>query len=819
MVFWVETNAFGVRTGLRKQKTKFYSIRQIFGTAVWPVIFAITLAIVLQFFDSHAKLLYARFGVSVPNDADYIAFLATVAGIGSVFIGLYYAGVSAIGSAIYATVPNNIRDLLAEERYGNTYMRFLAFLTVLSLIFIAFRLIGLAYNHSAIPIVALCSAVGVIAFVQLGRRAFYLFDPTKLSFHIFERLNHWLRTVRVGGFQWSNRSFQEHAHRNASATLETLQTLTDITAEARHLRGKPFIELSQQLVQFLTQYEQSKAGIPFDSLWYEQQFQQRDWFRTEYSQVSVAHETGTLLQPTTVTNKEWVEARVLPIVMRCVKVNLGDKKYSDVHGLFALVNIYIGILGRAGEVQRALETISTLGVVVLDQVVVPGDSRPGTNDTLEKIAIIESLASLLVSLAIAYREHIASIGKRQIHKKVASINWRSNRSIYSHGIPGYCLPQLEWLRPRLVFEFNIEGKYVTPRWYQSELVVRSAAGRFTENCNALVDKGIALFEKMITTVLNQEHPWLAAALMSREWEYWHKLHDQFKVWEKSWSDLASDRRIRGLRWSEFDADRIEARINRRKSNLVSSMSHHSVKLDLSTRPAKFPDYAGQFLHISGEVVLDSLVNNDSDLLENVFEFYLVGCINKFQNLLPKGGNIDWQERQAIKIAAAPLLDAMDVSGYTRLLADFHENDKLWNTVYTIWSQCLTSKESRLSVPMLVAALNITDAAFEIPHRGIHRTTWNQKISEKLMDVPRHEEYHEDSIVSYTVIDHKSSLVRAYAKSDLGCLYDGIDAFIEFYLNKFKSASCLEFGSKRRSLRDSIALEEKRIRKTNDGGFI
>src|SRR5438445_2402457 len=205
--------------------------------------------------------------MSVPQDGDYATFLATVSGIGGVFIGLYYAAISAVGSAIYATVPNNVLYLLAHERRGNVYMRFLAFLTCLGLILIALRLSGLPRLYLAIPTVTILAGVGIIAFVKLGQQAFYFFDPTTLSGHIFEQLRHWLEMVMAGGFRWHDKAFQSHAHRQSSIALDTLDTLAEITAGKPNLNGKPFIELSKNLSRFLIHYEFSKRRIPSESLW------------------------------------------------------------------------------------------------------------------------------------------------------------------------------------------------------------------------------------------------------------------------------------------------------------------------------------------------------------------------------------------------------------------------------------------------------------------------------------------------------------------------------------------------------------------------
>ena len=152
---------------------------------------------------------------------------------------------------------------------------------------------------------------------------------------------------------------------------------------------------------------------------------------------------------------------------------------------------------------------------------------------------------------------------------------------------------------------------------------------------------------------------------------------------------------------------------------------------------------------------------------------------------------------------------MDISGYARLLADYHGNEALWNEITTVWTEYLTEKREHSPIPLVASAVILTDSAFEIPHRGILRTNWQSEIRQKLSDVPCHEEYHRGSIGSHTVVDHESALVRIFARDHLIGLYDGIDVFIEFYLCHFDEVKDLDFGRKRRNLRDSIDLEIKR----------
>ena len=456
-------------------------------------------------------------GISVPTDGDYVTFLAAVSSIGGVFIGLYYAAISAVGGAIYATVPNNIRELLAHERRGNVYMRFLAFLTSLGLILIALRLSGLPRLYVAIPFVTILAGVGIVAFVKLGQQAFYFFDPTTLSGHIFEQLRRWLSMVKAGGYRWQDKVFQHHAYRQSSDTLDTLDTLSDFTASKTHLSGTSFINLTQNLLRFLIHYEFAKRHIPTDSSWYEQRYQHRDWYRTEDSRVSIAHLTGTPLQPDVITDKEWIEGRVIPIIKKCIETNLAEKRYSDVHALFEYLDAYVKVLAKEGAVERAFKFLEEIALVVLGQFAKASDGEIIKVDVLEKLAVAERLSSLPISVALGYRELLEKLNRESVEQKISCVRWDEFRSIYQQSFPTYCLARLEWFRPRLEFERKIEEQEVTLLWYQTELICQIETDLLSADTKALVVKGAAFYKSAIAKALSYKHPWLAASIMSREW--------------------------------------------------------------------------------------------------------------------------------------------------------------------------------------------------------------------------------------------------------------------------------------------------------------
>ncbi|WP_420554513.1 hypothetical protein [Neptuniibacter marinus] len=811
-MLWIGAQIFRSQYFSRNKKDNFIGLRHLFQITQVQLVLAIIFAILLQVLNPLVLGFYNFTFFKIPNDSDYVTFLVTISGIGGVFIGLYYAAISTIAGSIYAKVPNNIRDLLAQERVGNVYMHFLSFVTFLGISLVSFRVLGFERIELAIPVMLLAAGVGIIAFVKLGQRVFYLFDPTALSYHLFGQLRQFTEMVKAGGYRWNDSVFQRHANKLASSSLDTLETLSDITKNEVHLHGAPFIHLCENLISFLLYYEKAKNEIPSNSQWYEQKYIHKDWYRTDDSRVSIAHQTGTTLQPDITNNKEWVEARVLVIIKQCLEVNLKEARYNEILELAEYIDAYLKLLAESGLTNRALGILEELGDCVLQVISQASESEIVTNEVLEKLAIIERFASMPITIALACRKHIESIDSEAVARRLIKVTWRNDSDIYKHGFPSYYLPRLEWFKPRLKFEVFTEGRKVTPIWYQKELLLQIEADTFVENTKALINEGASLYKSWIAKTTDTKHPWLVGAVMSREWEFWHKVGDQMEIWPNKWSNLSDEKKIEGLPWSEFEFEKLEKASKERQSELLELMSTQNLMLAFLERPGGFPDYAGQFLHTSGEVSFEALLNNEQKLLGNVFKMYLYGCIMRFDSLRPKSASMDWRAQQEFKIAAAPLLDLMELSGYAKLMADYHNNDQLWQTVTGAWNEYFVKRGEETSLSLLAGSIAFTEGAFEIPHRGVLRTNWKIRISRRLLNVPRHEVFLQHSIGSHTEIDHDSALIRIFARELHGSFHDGIDIFMAFYLRTKEGADQLDYGWKRRDLQDSLEREEAKVAK-------
>jgi hypothetical protein len=803
---------FGIRRHVRENRIQAGTFLSLSWLTLGQLILAILVAIAMQAIDPYLDEVYKRTRLTITLDI-YGTLLGTVTGTGAVLVGLYYAATTAIGGAIYARVPNNIRDLLARERVGNVYIRHLAFLTYLGVILLAFRAAGLPPIKIAIPFFIVTSGIAIMAFVILGARAFNLFDPTTLSYDLFEQLRRDYLQMTPGAYRWLDVSFQRHAYRTSRSVLDTFQTLAEITATEPHLSGQPYLTLCQQSLLFAIGYERDKKRIPTTSLWYAQRYTHPDWYQTADSETSLAHSGAVALTPRAVSDNRWIENDILPIAYNCIRKNFTQGRYDIVTDLLSYIDAYVRCLAKEHGVQLAFKVLDDLTSRCGDLFFAPAQANE-QQELLERVAVADALAAIPINILLEYLETIKDFSRASLLTILNTIKWKSRKSIYETGLPLHTLPRLEWLRPRIEFEIYSEGQQTSAHWYIGELVIQPVTENIKSATTALIVDVQAIYDKWLNAAASNKLLWTGATILSRETEYWSKVDYQLWRLRDRWTDLNAEKRIKNLPWPKLDFDQLDESRSQRMKRLLQLMSAHSTALSCAARPDSYPDFAGRFLHTAGEALLTAMCDNDADTVNLIFPDFFQSSLLQFNRIRAKAAESDWRMDFAVKVAVAPVLDLMDLSGYSILLSELHGNTSISSTIVNSWNDYLDSRsntEVRSKTSFLASAIALTESGFEIAHRSLIRTGWKQKVSHRLQQLERRTAAggRGSFISSQRIVVHESPLVRIYGRDESGLFHDGIDIFILRILRAREDGKDLQFSYRRRELGEELARNKRR----------
>ncbi|WP_433770945.1 hypothetical protein [Pseudomonas putida] len=769
-----------LKDGVKADFVNAISLFRTFKTTLRSLVVAIVISGALFFVNRWISPILVTSGWRVPDDGDYVTFLSAVAGIGGVFIGLYYAALTSVGSAIYAKVPNSIRDLLAKERSGSVYMTYLSTLTLLCVTLIACRVVGLPRMIVAVPFVAILAGVGIVAFVKLGKTAFNLFDPTALSHHIFEDFNKAISITMANGPHWTDPSFQHHAHKVASRCIETLRLLLEITIKETHQNGRPLTQLSCQVLIFLSAYEKFKLKIPSDSHWYPQQHKHRDWYSTAAHSVMVAHRTGTTLQPEMTRSQSWIERPLQTDILRILSITIAQGRHLDVLNLINHLDHYIHTLAINGGLEKAFDFSFEVSDVVIQSIKLQASTESALKD-LEKLSIIEGIATLPITIALAVSQHVEHTNIETITDSLTKVNWRAKETLYSIGLPPYLLPQGEWLLTRLTMELFSEGQVISPKWYQKDILNLALAKTLADQISLFSRKSIDFYANISGRFVEYEERWLRACIQSREYEFWHKAEYTQRALGESWDTSTNSRALAGLPWPIVKKNDIENAIVDRKNELILLMAHQA-KLLIIDPVESLPDYSGQFFFIIGESFLEALCNNDETLSSSIFQTYMIGCIARFEKLKPAAGVTAGLE-ESFRTAAACLLDLMELSGYAMLLSELHENKALWEQVQSSWSNLVAGKAGETIKAYLALVVQLNGSGFGLPLRAELRFEWERRIWKQFKKLAVEESGERYGMGTRYRFVHESPLIRSINIKQLDRLPSGYDLFIvAWYIN-------------------------------------
>lgn len=741
--------------------------------------------------------------VQLSPTSHYAPLLGTIAQIGGVFIGLYYAGVTAAAGAIYAQTPTNIRELLIRETVGNIYMRFLAFVTFLALVLIALNdFTGGPTPRLAMPAITILAGIGIVAFVQLGMRAFHLFDPTQLSHTLFGELVYWANQMAVSGFGWQDRSFQTYAHKRAADAVSALDALTDYCAPLKSLNGTPLINLTLSILNYLAFYTTRKHSIPLGSLWYEQTFSHPEWFTTPDWSVEMAQRTGTTIQPKSVPKHFWLEDRLESIVYRCFEINMTTERVPLLMAVANKVDVYLRLLCAEGQPERAFAIIAGLQKVFL--------AVPARNDltSADKIGLADFLAYLPIQVLLGCSQALQERTPKAHNKRLAAIKWTINDSIYRQDFPLDSLETLEWLQTRISSERWTEGATITPQWYCLTLLLLQDARYIAQLVPALlaIDKQYLQFAAELK---NSKQPLVAAAVLSRALEYVAKAQRHLASFVALQAEIEANKKISGLDWPKIDPAGWEKALAE-QADLVHEHAARLVPLLTITKAESgVPDYRGQFIQMLADDLVASAIAADAVQFAKLFGPYFVGCLAVSDALRPTAPTTALHVlEQQMHVSSAPLIDLMDVSGYAKLLSEYHKKPELWQPVQTTWDVFLEKTPNALQI--LSSVVSLEQIHFRIPHRAMVRDNWETQVREELHKLPRRIVVvgHFSQVEAFT---HHSPLVRLVANSDA---IDGVEIFVGDFLARKPGAECLKWGYKRpQEFQDRLERESKRF----DGG--
>jgi hypothetical protein len=489
---------------------------------------------------------------------------------------------------------------------------------------------------------------------------------------------------------------------------------------------------------------------------------------------------------------------------------------EDSANMMALASSLQNEVGRMGEflaVSEALQLFRAVAPTICSYAAHPGIRETAdTTNMMDRLPIAELYAVALISLLLGFSRELERLNPISLAKIVKAANPLAIETLYTGVIlPRKIIEEMEFVRDRLEFEFRIEGKIVTPLWFQTEMAALGYVRFLAEATSAILQEVENTFGNEIRRQLEAQNHALAAELVQRGLEACQKLASHFAKFKTLYGELLLLNRSREYEWPKIDWDGFERRIAVLRQQLVSALAESSTELAKLPTGESWPDFFGHAYTVLSEECFTAMADGNEELFCVVFPAFFKLALEGNERLRKRF----LADVHNIQLSIEPLADLMALSGYAAVFSEL-DNKNFWESVEGCWNQFFAifddDGQKRHVIQLLCLAIEPT---LRMTPRSVMRTRWKQMsesvfvarglISERhLWHGPRDSE-----------ANHPSALVRIFTRG-IHLFNDPCVVFLALYafqrpeatgLNKPRRVISLEEDLQRATQNDSASEDE------------
>ncbi|MDD2509911.1 MAG: hypothetical protein PHG94_02115 [Syntrophomonas sp.] len=791
----------------------------------WKVCSSIAVVIILELlehllkssFQSFATLTnilqFARVGQSFPYDT----LFGVIAAITGLFLGLYFAAISSLVSGVYSTHPGTLLKVFLREKAGNHYIQILSFLTVYSIILLCYISLGGVPGIINTVFVTLLCCYSIYCFTLLGTRVFSFFDPAQLANTVFYDINKAIKSATINGFAWKDMSFQAHYHNQAKQAIDTFAVLVNFGVISQQAQEISLLDALKRSIYLLINYQNYKARIPSDSYWFHQRYEHPDWFLANSSELGIALQTSTALQPKLKSDNYWLEKHVFDVILFALKEYLKRDDLENAYLVLDTINLLLEELGHKLEIKLAIKLLKAVDVIIneyIEQI-----SFNGKDNVISDVfwmAFIDCYGLLYISPLLGFVNEFGTDTKNAFHKLMASVNWNSSKGAYETKFPYRMIDRLEYVFDHLKFEKSVEGQIISPSWYLNQLIVGRFAELVDENTSDLVAMAVEFYKRK-TELLYQRKQYAACTVLGhRGLEWCRKSYHHVGIWPILSNTIDEYYIRKELSWPKWNWEELKTQISNLEKDIYIILARCLPVLVESSQEGKIPDLFGQTYHIICLAIYQALKVPDTETVKALIPAFFLSALQANEVLRKK--TAEWKEpTSSLIFATEPIADLMELSGYALIYSELHEIHELWHPFKTCWdSYFLTSYSDPTQAARYLNDLNsIRQSIPELSPHSLIFSSWKNDLNRLFESKKLISDYRASGQGNNgQKLLHKSPLIRALSYSRNGFFGRGTDLFLLVYVAEQTDSNVVSIPD-RFGIRQQIEKEKERDKYTGD----
>lgn len=691
---------------------------------------------------------------------NYNQYLLACLGVGGFLVALFLSNLSGIITAKYINIVSKVSLSVLNEYANKKYLK--SMINYLCLIIV--QLACWIFNIRINPVIALLSLFLtvriIIIYFELAQRVYLFSDINMLTKTIYQEIN-----IRFKYLQKAIKNNKSDSVFNSygNQVILLLDTLKSLQKEIlKDKDTEDIAEFTNYIFAIMVRYTEFKNLIPLDSKWYRLKYEPVNWFEAEFFEVNLRTQTGTSLNNKQIADHYFLEEYITDLFTKSIKFLIENNRNEELYRI--INNYYLSldmILANCGDFEYWNKFNKNIEDIIIN-------SNLAEDDNYE--AIIDFISLNKVSFVLNAQKYISNTYNSYIKKGINELGTFLTKDS-KNNILFVNADTVKFIE-KIKYELSVEGKVITSDKYIHECL----SFNFIKMISLILKTLELNYDNIClqAEILSKKSYSLSSCLLySRIIEIENKLIMVIDEISSIYEELIKEQY--NFKFDKLNVDELFDKINKKHySNLIEYAKTFLSSDKCDYKSVKI-DFCGEIFYNFSEAILETVLNNDYDNFERIYQYYPSICFMA-ESFIYNNLDKTYNQNYLISKYKIPMITFMNLNGciiyHSHIINDDRWETKVKNTFNSIVKKLDNSYEILKKMALYASVDNhsfdMNEMILNIKQRYSRYLHQNDLIKIKECS---------DSIYFHKEIDSNDPLIKEFTHL---AFEDYIDFYYKFY---------------------------------------
>lgn len=691
---------------------------------------------------------------------NYNQYLLACLGVGGFLVALFLSNLSEIITAKYINIVSKVSLSVLNEYANKKYLK--SMINYLCLIIV--QLACWIFNIRINPVIALLSLFLtvriIIIYFELAQRVYLFSDINMLTKTIYQEINIRFKYLQKAIKNNKSDSVFNSYGNQVILLLDTLKSLQKEILKDKDIED--ITEFTNYIFAIMVRYTEFKNLIPLDSKWYRLKYEPVNWFEAEFFEVNLRTQTGTSLNNKQIADHYFLEEYITDLFTKSIKFLIKNNRNEELYRI--INNYYLSldmILSNCGDFEYWNKFNKNIEDIIIN-------SNLAEDDNYE--AIIDFMSLNKVSFVLNAQKYISNTYNSYIKKGINELGAFLTKDS-KNNILFVNADTVKFIE-KIKYELSVEGKVITSDKYIHECL----SFNFIKMISLILKTLELNYDNIClqAEILSKKSYSLSSCLLySRIIEIENKLIMVIDKISSIYEELIKEQY--NFKFDKLNVDELLDKISKKHySNLIEYAKTFLSSDKCDYKSVKI-DFCGEIFYNFSEAILETVLNNDYDNFERIYQYYPSICFMA-ESFIYNNLDKTYNQNYLISKYKIPMITFMNLNGciiyHSHIINDDRWETKVKNTFNSIVKKLDNSYEILKKMALYASVDNhsfdMNEMILNIKQRYSRYLHQNDLIKIKECS---------DSIYFHKEIDSNDPLIKEFTHL---AFEDYIDFYYKFY---------------------------------------